>query len=48
MSIAEFLIECRDFGVRVALHNVLWLYVHRHDATVFTVSKEEFYGEKRP
>jgi len=36
MSIAEFVIEWREFGLGVALHNALFTFVHRHDAHVRT------------
>lgn len=26
--------DVRHFGLRVALHNLLWLWVHRHDGHV--------------
>ena len=31
MSIAEFFIEWRDYGLRIALYNMVFMIVHRHD-----------------
>jgi hypothetical protein len=40
MSIKEFWAEWRQWGLRVAMHNVLWLYVHRNDRKVRTWPKK--------
>ena len=34
MSIREFWIEWRAWGLRVATHNAVWTWIHRHDQHV--------------
>lgn len=43
----QFLSEWQAFGLRVALHNILWRYVHRDDAVVHTITKAEYNAQKR-
>ncbi len=34
MSFVEFVLQTASYGFRVALHNVVWLWVHREDKHV--------------
>lgn len=34
MSIAEFLIEWKEYGLRVAVYNMIFMWLHKNDAHV--------------
>ena len=41
MKLREFWLEWREYGPRVAIHNALWMWVHRDDDHVRTWNDEE-------